>query len=284
MVNSWPSNELGRPSFQALQHRASTPLPVVYYAFDLLSLDNRDLTKRPLDERRQTLQGIIGKSGVLLSKPLPGSIGQIEEALRELGLEGVVAKRGSSLYYPGKRSEDWVKVRFGRRQEFAIGGYKPSDPNFESILVGYHDKRKLFYAGKVRAGFTPHLRAEVFARIAPLTQPDCPFMNLPNSQGKTRWGEGVTAEDMKTLRWVKPRVVVEVSFVEWTRDGNLRHAAFVGLREDKAPREVRREPLSASWRARRHSQGSDGLVGRQPQMLEPPERCTDQICPQSSHR
>lgn len=237
-------DEHGRPSFQALQHRAKTPLPVVYYAFDLLNLDGRDLTKRPLDERRDALEDIIGASGVLLSKPLPGSVAQIEEALRELRLEGVVAKRRNSLYYPGQRSEDWLKVRFGHRQEFVIGGYKPSDPNFESILVGYYDKRKLFYAGKVRAGFTPHLRAEVFARLAPIARPDCSFVNLPNSEGKSRWGEGITAEDMKVLRWVKPRVVVEVSFVEWTRDGNLRHSTFVGLRDDKKALDVRRERSS----------------------------------------
>jgi len=235
-------DEKGRPSFQALQHRASTPLPVVYYAFDLLNLDGQDLTKRPLEERRKKLVRVVGKSGVLLSQPLPGSVEQITEALRELGLEGVVAKRRGSRYYPGQRSKDWLKVRFGLRQEFVIGGYKPADPSFESILVGYYDKRRLYYAGKVRAGFTPHLRADVFARIKPLEQSTCPFVNLPNSQAKTsRWGEGVTAEDMNTLRWVKPRVVAEVSFVEWTRDGNLRHAAFVGLREDKRAADVRRD-------------------------------------------
>jgi len=133
-------------------------------------------------------------------------------------------------------------VRFGLRQEFVIGGYKPADPNFESILVGYYETRRLFYAGKVRAGFTAHLRAEVFAHIKPLEQPDCPFVNLPNRQSKTsRWGEGVTPEDMKTLRWVKPRVVAEASFVEWTWDGNLRHAAFVGLRKDKRTSDGRRD-------------------------------------------
>jgi bifunctional non-homologous end joining protein LigD len=108
--------------------------------------------------------------------------------------------------------------------------------------VGYFERGRLFYAGKVRAGLTPKVRADLFRRIRPLEATRCPFVNLPNSQAKTsHWGEGVTEEDMKTLRWVRPELVVEVSFVEWTRDGNLRHAAFVGLREDKAARAVRRE-------------------------------------------
>jgi bifunctional non-homologous end joining protein LigD len=96
------------------------------------------------------------------------------------------------------------------------------------------------YAGKVRAGFTPHLRADVFTRIASLRTDRCPFKNLPNSK-KSHWGEGVTAEDMAALRWVKPRLVVEVAFTEWTRDGNLRHASFAGMRDDKPAREVGRE-------------------------------------------
>ena len=136
-----------------------------------------------------------------------------------------------------------MKVKFSPRQEFVVGGYKPNASNFESILVGYFDKRKLYFAGKVRAGFTAHSRAEVMRRIADHPVARCPFANLPNSTGKSHWGEGIIAEDMKALRWVKPTAVVEVGFVEWPLDGLLRHSTFVGIRTDKRASAVQREPV-----------------------------------------
>ena len=134
-----------------------------------------------------------------------------------------------------------MKVKFSPRQEFVVGGYKPNASNFDSVLVGYFEKRNLNFAGRVRAGFTPHLRAEVMRRIADHSISRCPFANLPNSTGKSHWCEGITADDMKTMRWVKPTVVVEVGFVEWTAEGLLRHSAFVGIREGKRPSTVRLE-------------------------------------------
>jgi len=126
-------------------------------------------------------------------------------------------------------------------QEFVIGGYKPAGDTFDSVLVGYYDAGELYFAGKARAGFTPHTRVDVMRRIARFPRQSCPFANLPNSTGRARWGEGITQADMGTLRWVRPAVVVEVSFVEWTRDASLRHAAFVAVRDDKRPSDVRRE-------------------------------------------
>ena len=231
-------DEAGRPSFQALHHQSAHTL--VYYAFDLLHLDGRDLVTTPLDERRELLTTVLKGSRLLRSEPLPGTPEHIEEAVRALHLEGIVAKRRSSRYEPGKRSRDWVKVKFNRRQEFVIGGFKPNASGFESLLVGYYEARKLMFASKVRAGLTPHVRAELLPILKALAHPACPFANLPS--GKTgHWSEGITAEDMTALRWVKPKVVVEVSFVEWTRDGLLRHPEFIGARNDKSPREVRRD-------------------------------------------
>jgi len=233
----------GRPSFQALHHSTTAGLSVVFYAFDLLHLNGKDLTRAPLDDRRAALRQVVSATGdpaLLLSEPLPGTPAQIARAVQRLGLEGVVAKRRRSAYAAGRRSDAWVKVRFARRQEFVIGGYKPNATNFDSLLVGYFDGAKLVCAGKVRSGFTPHLRIEVFRELRPLEATRCPFVNLPSTK-TGHWGEGITAEEMQTLRWVKPLRVAEVSFAEWTRDGSLRHAAFVGLRGDKAPRDVRRE-------------------------------------------
>jgi bifunctional non-homologous end joining protein LigD len=234
-------DDKGHPSFQALQHRRTQAHAVAYYAFDVLSVGGESVRSSPLDARRTRLKTLVKGSPILLSEPLPGSPKDIETQIRRMGLEGVVAKRRDSPYLPGERSHAWVKVKFSPQQEFVVGGYKPSDANFESILVGYFDHGKLHFAGKVRAGLTPHVKAEIFREIFDRQVRKCPFVNLPNSKGSSHWGEGITEEDMTKLRWVKPQLVVQVSFVEWTADGLLRHSAFVGLRRDKNPRDVVRE-------------------------------------------
>jgi bifunctional non-homologous end joining protein LigD len=235
-------DESGRPMFQALHHQtaASKPGALVYYAFDLLHREGEDLLRTPLDARRAALAAIVEGTAVLQSDPLPGTADRIAETIRSFGLEGVVAKKRRSLYEPGKRTRAWIKVKFNRRQDFVVGGYKPIGRSFDSLVVGYYDGPRLHFAGRVRAGLTPHLRAEIWPVLAQHRSTKCPFVNLPSVSGG-HWGEGVTAEDMTKLRWVEPRLVVEVSFVEWTRDGNLRHSELIGVREDVRPREVRRE-------------------------------------------
>jgi bifunctional non-homologous end joining protein LigD len=233
-------DENGRPSFQALHHQAAIAL--VYYVFDVLHIEGVSLINRPLAERRPHLPPLLTGTPLLHSEPLPGTVAAIEQAVRSLGLEGIVAKRLDSKYEAGKRSGAWVKVKFSRRQEFVVGGYKPAGDTFDSLLVGYYDGRALKFAGKVRAGLTPHTRAALFDAIAPLATTRCPFSNLPTTKS-SHWGEGITPDDMLKLRWVKPTVVVEVAFTEWTRDGNLRHASFVALRTDKRARDVRRDAL-----------------------------------------
>jgi bifunctional non-homologous end joining protein LigD len=236
-------DETGRPTFQALHHQTAGRAPgaLVYYAFDLLHHDGKDLLGTPLESRRAMLADVVEGTPVLQSVPLPGTADQIAETIRRFGLEGIVAKKRRSLYAPGKRTTAWVKVKFNRRQDFVVGGFKPGGRSFESLVVGYYDGPHLYFAGRVRAGLTPHARAEIFPAIARDRISACPFVNLP-SAGGGHWSEGVTEADMTKLRWVKPRLVVEVSFVEWTRDGNLRHSEFVGVRPDIAAREVRREP------------------------------------------
>jgi DNA ligase D-like protein (predicted ligase) len=235
----------GRPSFQHLQHRAAATAAVRYFAFDLLHLNGEDLTKAPLSERRRLLAPLVRGSDVDFSEELPGTPDQVVQAVAQVGLEGVVAKRRDSRYEPGKRSGVWQKFKIQRRQEFVIGGFKPEGRNFQSIVVGYYEAKRLRFAGRVRAGFTPAQRSALFERLKPLRVEGCPFADLPT--GKTgHWGEGVTEEDMKVLKWVRPRIVAEIAFTEWTRDGHLRHSAFVGLREDKNANEVVREETSKS--------------------------------------
>jgi ATP-dependent DNA ligase len=121
-----------------------------------------------------------------------------------------------------------------------IGGYRPGFNGIDSLLVGYYDDSGLRFRGKVRAGFVPHVRREVFKALKPFHIERCPFDNLPNSKSD-RWGGGVTAEEMREMQWVKPHLVAQIRFVEWTAEGRLRHARFLGLRSDKSAREVRRE-------------------------------------------
>ena len=231
----------GRPSFQALQHRSSHPHhTLLFYAFDLLQIDGRDLTGRPLEERRASMQRVIGDSGVLLSEELTGRLPDIVEAVRGLGLEGVVAKRRDSRYIPGNRSDAWRKLKLDRQQEFVVGGYRPGSNGVDALLVGVYEGTDLHFAGKVRAGFTPHLRREVFSQVRARHVRRCPFVDLPHLSA-SRWGGGVTAEQMQEMQWVTPSLVVQVRFVEWTAEGHLRHAAFVAVRSDKRPADVRRE-------------------------------------------
>ena len=121
-----------------------------------------------------------------------------------------------------------------------VGGFRPGTNGFDALLVGYCEGRHLKFAGKVRAGFVPHVRRDISAKLKPLHTERCPFVNLPDAK-RSRWGAGVTAEDMREMQWVTPRFVVQVRFVEWTADGRLRHARFVVVRGDKRASEVRRE-------------------------------------------
>ncbi len=234
----------GRPSFQQLQHRTAKGTAIRFFAFDLLELEGRDLRDVPLEERRATLQKLLRNTGVEFSDELAGSPDAVVQAVAAVGLEGVVAKRRDSRYEAGKRTGAWQKFKVQRRQEFVIGGYKPENQGFQSLVVGYYDRDGLRFAARVRAGFSAAQRAAVFARIKPIATAKCPFVDLPSSK-TSHWGEGVTEEDMKILKWVRPKLVAEIAFTEWTRDGNLRHSAFVGLRDDKDPREVVREDARA---------------------------------------
>jgi ATP-dependent DNA ligase len=177
---------------------------------------------------------------IRFSETLHASAADVVRAAREQGLEGVIAKRRDSPYQPGRRSGVWVKMRANRGQELVIGGYVPTANNFDSILVGYYEDKKLMYAARVRSGFVSASREAVFKRFRGLERSGCPFHNLPESR-KGRWGEGLTADDMSKCRWLDPRLVATIEFVEWTPANHLRHSKFLALREDKDANDVRRE-------------------------------------------
>jgi len=232
----------GCPSFQALQNRASIgqDWQIVYYAFDLLNLEGWDMTRKPLRERKTRLREILAGSAVRYNAELPGSAAAVLHTVEQARLEGIVAKERNSLYRAGTRVTSWRKLKLARAQEFVIGGYKPNGASFQSILVGYFKGKELHFAGKVRQGFNPPVRAQLLRRMLQVRAKRCPFANLPTSR-TSHFGEGITAEEMRDLCWLRPVLVAQVSFAEWTRYDLLRHATYEGLRDDKEPKAIVRE-------------------------------------------
>jgi bifunctional non-homologous end joining protein LigD len=233
----------GRPSFNALQHSLATPSMLAYYVFDVMILSGRDVMRETLDARRALLERHVVPT---LAEPAR-YVGTLDASLRDLvhsvkvqGLEGLVAKRRDSHYEPGRRSGAWQKMRINQSQELVIGGYTIGTRTFDALVVGYYAGDRLMYVGRARNGFTPAMREQVFRRMRPLEIAECPFVNLPENQSG-RWGQGLTKEKMADCRWLKPELVGQFEFVEWTPDDHLRHTRFMGLRDDKPAREVTRE-------------------------------------------
>jgi ATP-dependent DNA ligase len=162
-----------------------------------------------------------------ISPLLQASSGQVLEAVRKFGLEGVVGKRLGSTYEPGERSGVWIKLLTNLEQEFVIGGYVPGARGFDALLVGVYEKKRPIFVAKVKNGFVPRIREELFLTLKALQTAQCPFNNLPEKA--SRWGESLTAEKMEQCRWVKPKLVCQVAFVEGTDAGHLRHCTFVAI-------------------------------------------------------
>jgi DNA ligase D-like protein (predicted ligase) len=232
----------GRPLFQLLQNSLWQSLKIYFYAFDLLNQNGNLLVNLPFCRRRELLENLLAvpKDPLRLSPLLRASSGDLLEAVRKLGLEGVVGKQIDSTYEPGERSGAWIKLRTNREQEFVIGGYIPGARGFDALLVGVYENKELVFVATVKNGFVPRVRDAIFPTLRALQTANCPFGNLPERRS-SRWGESITAEKMSECRWIKPKLVCQVAFVEWTDAGHLRHCRFVGMREDKKPTEVVRE-------------------------------------------
>ena len=231
-------DENGRVSFNALQH-SRAGAQIQFYAFDLLNYRGRSVVRLPLETRREFLAEALAKVEypVLPSTPFDAKRAELIRAARKLQLEGFIAKRRGSLYEPGRRSGAWVKYKINRSQEFVIGGYTHGNP-FDALIVGYYDRSDLQFVAKVRNGFVPRVRREVFQRFSGLALARCPFVNLPEKR-RTTWA--LTRDEMQNCRWLKPQLVAQIEFADWTPDAHLRHASFMGLRDDKEVREIIRE-------------------------------------------
>jgi bifunctional non-homologous end joining protein LigD len=233
----------GRPSFNILQNYGSSRAPVFYFVFDVMILRGRSVMREALATRRQLLEkNVLPKLAepVRYAPPLNAELAVLVESVKTHGLEGLVAKRLDSRYEPGLRSGAWQKIRVNRGQEFVIGGYTIGSKTFDALIFGYYEGDRLIYVARTRNGFTPALRQEVFKKFRGLEVTECPFANLPEARSG-RWGQGLTKAKMAECRWLKPVLVGQFEFLEWTTDNHLRHSKFIGLREDKRGRDIIRE-------------------------------------------
>jgi len=245
-------DEQGRSSFQLLQayDLGQERPPIFYYVFDLPQLDGEDLTGEPIEERRAELEKLLKKPPGVIR--FSASLGEDAAALlrqaKKMGLEGLIGKKAGSAYEPGRRSADWIKLKLHHEQEFVIGGYTEPEGSrayFGALIVGVYRKKELICVGKVGTGFNAKLLRSLHQQFKKISRKECPFANLPMSKSG-KWGQGITKAEMRFCHWLKPTMVCQVKFGEWTRDGRLRQPVFLGLREDKDAKDVVRERAKRS--------------------------------------
>jgi bifunctional non-homologous end joining protein LigD len=238
-------DDKGRSSFQLLQgfDAGLVRPPIKFYAFDLLRLNGKDLRGSPIEERKAKLAALLKNSPppVRYSASFTQNIDELLSRVRELSLEGLIGKRAGSKYN-SKRSGTWIKIKLYQQGSFVIGGY--TQPTGErkhmgALLVGVYENGKLKFAGRVGTGFSEKLLKALSVELNNIAVKSCPFYNLP-ATGRGL-DPGITAAEMKRCIWVKPSMVCQVKFTEWTRDDRLRQPVFLGIREDKSASEVVRE-------------------------------------------
>jgi bifunctional non-homologous end joining protein LigD len=244
-------DEDGRPSFGLLQprmqarktttaHERAVAQPVFYVLFDLLELDGNDITDQPYEARRALLLELVEPGPHWkVSEGWIGGGAELLEVMRAQGMEGLIAKRLGSRYETGRRTRNWLKLKVRRRQEFVVGGWLSGEGNrsdhFGSLLIGYHDRKAkgspLRYAGRVGTGFNEAELTRLLDLLRELDDETCPFDPEPPRPVALHG------------HWVRPELVVEVEFGEWTKDAILRHPAYVGQRVDKPASKVVREDI-----------------------------------------
>jgi bifunctional non-homologous end joining protein LigD len=222
--------------------RLSSSTPAALVLFDILADGDDDvLLKEPWSERRARLLKRVGKRvtpQLRVTESIEGDGKKMLDRARRQGWEGIIAKRIDSRYEPGQRSRNWLKLKIEFRQEFVVGGYtepRNSREHIGALLLGYFDKDRFIYVGHTGGGFTRKGLGEMYRRLKPLERKASPFEETPKTNEKAHW--------------VKPEIVVEVKFNQWTADRRLRQPIFLGVRDDKDPREVGLEPTSVQRKA-----------------------------------
>ena len=224
----------GVPSFELLQQRmnlrdlraiqrAVEEVPVLYYIFDILDLDGKSLLREPLTKRKEILQRSIEPSEEVKILPYFQSSDLIVKKASEFGYEGVVAKKTNSPYYPGQRTDCWQKYKFQKTESFVIGGWIEGGRglNFGSLLIGQYDEKKLIHCGRAGTGFNDKTIRYLMSEFDKLKSPKSPFEQIQKTS--------------EVFHWLKPKLVAEVRFKEWTRAGIVRAPVFIGLRPDIKP-------------------------------------------------
>ena len=249
-----------RPDFQLLQHAsldASTHL--VYYVFDLLKLEGKDLTGLPLVERKKKLRAVLKEGAhVRYCDHVMERGSEFFTAAAYQDLEGIIGKRADSAYQQGVRGRNWVKIKNHNTQEAVIGGYtapRNSRKHFGALLLGVYENDKLVYTGHTGTGFDERTLDELMAAMKPLVVKASPF-------------SGMVDANMPPV-WVKPSLVCNVKFTEWTRDGHMRHPVFLGLRADKPATEVSKEPIAMKKKSSSHSSGKSAAPSERATAREP---------------
>jgi bifunctional non-homologous end joining protein LigD len=223
-------DDAGRPSFSLLQQGEGA---LLYVVFDVLEIDGRQVTGLPYSDRRRLLEQLVDNGPRWMVSPRHPDGEALLDAAKERGLEGIMAKRVDSTYEVGRRSPAWRKIKYRPQQEFVVGGWAPGTGNREStlgaLLVGVYEGKKLRYSGRVGTGFKERELQRLLARFRELASDECPFDPPP------------PRPTFRIAHWVRPEMVVEVQFAEWTGDNILRQPAYLGERDDKNPRKVVRE-------------------------------------------
>jgi bifunctional non-homologous end joining protein LigD len=236
-------NEKGIADFSDLQSwRSEADGQLAYYLFDVLWLEGYDLKQLPLTERKEILRLIVPESPIILiSESFETAAIDFFEIAKKMKLEGIIAKKSSSKYIPGFRSKEWLKIKTETRQEAIIAGYTRNEntsKKFSALLLGVYEDGVLQFIGPVGTGFTDSLQTEILRKLKPLETPRSPFKIVPEYNKPSRFRPD---PPMAEVTWVKPKLVAEISYREMTKDGNIRHPSFKGLREDKNAKDVVRE-------------------------------------------
>lgn len=249
----------GRTSFQAMQQRGAAKATLVYFVFDLLHLDDERIAREPLEARKARLRALVGgsqKGRIRYSEHVDGDGAAVLQHACKLELEGIISKRRDLPATPG-RSDAWLKTKCIRRQEFVVGGFtdpKGARAGIGALLLGYYDLSArppcLIFAGRVGTGFSHAMTLDLRRQLDDLAVTESPFSPVPP--------RAIT----RTARWVAPKLVCEVTFAEWTADGQLRHPVFQGLRLDKKPKDVVREDKPGTANAPGRVGGRHGSTGQ----------------------
>lgn len=233
----------GISNFSKLQNwRSEADGELLFYVFDILWYENKDLKNLPLIDRRKILKSIIPQNSIIrLSEDFQETAVNLFNIAKRMGLEGIIAKRMDSVYSEGNRSKNWLKIKANKRQEMVIGGYTLNDNSikpFSSLLVGVYENKYLVFTGKVGTGFNIATQKEMMRKFKSLVVKKCPFTTAPDINKPSRFRPNPPNAE---VTWLKPLLVCEVSFTEMTTEGIMRHPSFEGIRIDKDANEVVRE-------------------------------------------